>query len=196
MKTTNVLIAGVGGQGLVLATRIIASVAYKAGCNVKTSDVIGLSQRGGMVWGSVRYGDVHSPIIPRASGDFLLALEDLEGLRWVELMKPGAVIITGKEEILPNRVLIEKEAYPTDIAGTLAKLGFDVQTLDARAIAREIGNLRLANTVLLGSLSCHLPFAQELWTGVLRENVPPHTVEQNLLAFQRGSKRDGAFCFM
>jgi len=143
----------------------------------------------------VRYGDVHSPLIPQASGDFLLALEDLEGLRWVELMKPGAVIITGNEEILPNRVLLEKEAYPTDITGTLSTLGFNVQTLDARAIAREIGNLRLANTVLLGSLSCHLPFAPELWINVLRENVPTHTVEQNLLAFLMGSKRDGAFCF-
>ncbi|MBS3985778.1 MAG: indolepyruvate oxidoreductase subunit beta [Selenomonadales bacterium] len=186
MKTTNILIAGVGGQGLVLATRIIAGVAYKAGFQVKTSDVIGLSQRGGMVWGSVRFGDVHSPLIPRGQGDFLLALEDLEGLRWVELMKPGAVIITGKEEILPNRVLIEKEEYPKDITGKLTELGFSVQTLDAKAIAREIGNLRLANTVLLGSLSRHLPFAAELWAEVLRESVPSHTIEQNLLAFQKG----------
>jgi len=186
MKTTNILIAGVGGQGLVLATRIIAGVAYKAGFQVKTSDVIGLSQRGGMVWGSVRFGDVHSPLIPRGHGDFLLALEDLEGLRWVELMKRGAVIITGKEEILPNRVLIEKEEYPKDITGKLTELGFSVQTLDAKAIAREIGNLRLANTVLLGSLSRHLPFAAELWAETLRESVPPHTIEQNLLAFQKG----------
>jgi indolepyruvate ferredoxin oxidoreductase beta subunit len=187
MKTTNILIAGVGGQGLVLATRIIAGVTYKAGFQVKTSDVIGLSQRGGMVWGSVRFGDVRSvrsPLIPRGHGDFLLALEDLEGLRWVELMKPGAVIITGREEILPNRVLIEKEEYPKDIIGKLTELGFSVQTLDAKAIAREIGNLRLANTVLLGRLSRHLPFAAQLWTEVLRENVPPHTIEQNLLAFE------------
>lgn len=193
MKTTNILIAGVGGQGLVLATRIIAGVAYKAGFQVKTSDVIGLSQRGGMVWGSVRFGDVHSvrsPLIPRGHGDFLLALEDLEGLRWVELMKPGAVIITGKEKILPNRVLIEKEEYPKDIIGKLTGLGFDVQTLDAKAIAREIGNLRLANTVLLGSLSRHLPFAAGLWAEVLRENVPPHTIEQNLLAFEAKGTED------
>lgn len=113
--TVSVLLSGVGGQGLVLATRITAQVAFRSGFDVKTSDVIGLAQRGGMVWGSVRFGDkVHSPLVPKGQGDFLLATERLEGLRWIELLKPQSVIIMAKEAIFPNRVLLGKEEYPQD----------------------------------------------------------------------------------
>lgn len=185
--TTNVLIAGVGGQGLVLTTRVVSHVAFRSGFSVKTSDVIGLSQRGGMVFGSVRFGeDVYSPLIPRGTGDFLLALEDLEGLRWVELMKSGAVIITSKEVIYPNRVLIEKEEYPPDVEGVLRGLGFTLKPLDSKAIARELGNVKLANAVLLGYLSKYLPFTVDTWIEVIKENVPPQTVEQNVQAYYRG----------
>ncbi len=187
MTTTSVLIAGVGGQGLVLATRIISHVAFKMGLNVKTSDVIGLSQRGGMVWGSVRLGaEVAAPLIPKGTGDFLVAMEELEALRWTELMKPGATIILSREVVFPNRVLIEKEDYPEDIDGKLLARGFGVKTVDSQAIAKEIGNIRLANTVLLGVLSSYLPFAVDAWVEVIKENVPPKTIEQNLQAFQRG----------
>jgi len=187
MTTTNVLIAGVGGQGLVLTTKVVASVAFRARFDVKTSDVIGLAQRGGMVWGSVRFGEqIHAPLIPKGQGDYLLALEELEGLRWVELMKPGAVVVLNKEILYPNRVLLEKEEYPADVFGTLVTLGFDVRHIDARAIATELGNAKLANTILLGHLAQFLPFSADLWEDVIRESVPPKTVEQNLLAFARG----------
>ncbi len=187
MTTTSVLIAGVGGQGLVLATKIIANVAFREGLNVKTSDVIGLSQRGGMVWGSVRFGeDVCAPLIPNGSGDFLVAMEELEALRWTERMRPGATVILNREVVFPNRVLIEKEDYPQDIPAALSAQGLMVKAVDSKTIAKEIGNIRLANTVLLGLLSSYLAFAVDSWAEIIKENVPPKTIEQNLEAFSRG----------
>ena len=187
----SVLLAGVGGQGLVLATRITAQVAFRSGFDVKTSDVIGLAQRGGMVWGSVRFGEkVHAPLIPRGQGDFLLAMERLEGLRWIELLKPESVIIMAREAIFPNRVLLEKEEYPAEAEAVLAALGFRVKGLDAGSLARELGNARLANTILLGALSTHLPFPVDTWAQALKDHVPPKTVSLNLQAFERG--RDAA----
>jgi indolepyruvate ferredoxin oxidoreductase beta subunit len=189
--TVSVLLAGVGGQGLVLATRITAQVAFRSGFDVKTSDVIGLAQRGGMVWGSVRFGDkVHSPLVPKGQGDFLLATELLEGLRWIELLKPQSVIIMAKEAIFPNRVLLGKEAYPQDAEAALAALGFRVKGLEAGALAHKLGNARLANTILLGALSTHLPFPVDTWAQALKDHVPPKTVNLNLQAFEGG--RDAA----
>jgi len=187
--TTNILIAGVGGQGLVLTTRIIGSVASRAGFDVKTSDVIGLAQRGGMVWGSVRFGEaVHSPLIPKGTGDFLLGLEELEGLRWAGLMKPASTVVMSRTIIFPNRVLIEKEQYPEDIPAALTSLGLRVACVDAGSVAEKLGNLRLANTVLLGALSVYLPFPEGLWLDVLRASVPAHTVELNQAAFREGTR--------
>jgi len=186
--TTNILIAGVGGQGLVLTTRVIGTVAFSSGFDVKTSDVIGLSQRGGMIWGSVRFGQaVHSPLIPMGQGDFLLGLEELEALRWTALMKPESTVVLSHETIFPNRVLIEKEPYPTDIPATLAAVGLRVVRVDAKSVAERLGNLRLANTVLLGILSTYLPFPAATWLKVLEDNVPKHTVELNHAAFQAGA---------
>jgi len=186
--TTNILIAGVGGQGLVLTTRVIGTVAFSSGFDVKTSDVIGLSQRGGMIWGSVRFGsDVHSPLIPMGQGDFLLGLEELEALRWVALMKPASTVVLSQETIFPNRVLIEKEPYPIDIPATLTAAGLRVVSVDARSVAQRLGNLRLANTVLRGVLSTYLPFPAATWLQVLEDNVPKHTVELNHAAFQAGA---------
>lgn len=185
--TSSVLLAGVGGQGLVLATRITAQVAFRSGLDAKTCDVIGLAQRGGMVWGSVRFGEkVHSPLVPKGQGDFLLATERLEGLRWIELMKPQSVVIMAREAIFPNRVLLEKEEYPQEVEATLAGLGFRAKGLDAGALARKLGNARLANTILLGALSIHLPFPVDTWVQALQDYVPPKTVSLNLKAFEGG----------
>ncbi|MBT9133921.1 MAG: hypothetical protein DDT37_01103 [Firmicutes bacterium] len=185
--TTNILIAGVGGQGLVLATRIVGGVAFRAGLQVKTCDVIGLAQRGGMVWGSVRFGHaVHSPLIPEGQGDFLLAMEELEGLRWVSLLKAGAVVVLSRETILPNRALLEKDDYPKDVPAQLATHGLKTVCVEANSIARQLGNKRLANTVLLGALSNYLPFAPDTWLEVLRESVPSATIELNEAAFGLG----------
>ncbi|MBS3872447.1 MAG: indolepyruvate oxidoreductase subunit beta [Firmicutes bacterium] len=186
--TTNILIAGVGGQGLVLTTRVISMVALQSGFDVKTTDVIGLAQRGGMVWGSVRFGQaVHSPLIPKGDGDFLLGLEMLEGLRWASLLKPASTVILSRETIYPSRVLLEKEPYPADIPASLTAAGLRVVCIDAHSVAEKLGNLRLANTVLLGALSTCLPLPAATWLSALESAVPKHTVELNHTAFQEGA---------
>lgn len=187
MGITNIMITGVGGQGLVLATKIISQAAFIEGFDIKTSDVIGLAQRGGLVWGCVRFGEnVPSPLIPNGSGDIMLAMEELEGLRWTHILKDGAVIILNKEQIYPNRVLIEKNEYPSKIEEKLGLKGFKVKPIDAKKLSKEAGNIKAANTVLLGSLSNYLPFSLDTWQRVIRENVPEKTVEINLLAFNKG----------
>ena len=186
--TTKILIAGVGGQGLVLTTRVIATVAFQSGFDVKTTDVIGLAQRGGMVWGSVRFGQVvHSPLIPQGQGDFLLGLEMLEGLRFAPFMKPAGTVVLSQETMYPNLVLLEKEQYPSDVPASLAALGLHVRCLDAHSIAMKLGNLRLTNTVLLGALSTYLSFPAATWLRALESAVPKHTVELNYAAFQEGA---------
>lgn len=188
MTVTNIIIGGVGGQGLVLATDIISHVAFKEGFDIKSNDVIGLSQRGGMVWGSLRFGEkVHSALIPSGEGDILLALEELEALRWTKELKKGATIIVNKEIIYPNKVLIEKADYPENIKETLENLGFNVMYIDAKNLCKSLGNTKVSNTVLLGKLSTILPFRKESWIEVIKEKVPKSTIELNIKAFELGS---------
>jgi indolepyruvate ferredoxin oxidoreductase, beta subunit len=187
VSITNVLIAGVGGQGLVIATKILAEVAFYEGYDIKTSDVIGLSQRGGMVWGSVRFGSkVYSALIPEGEADILLAMEGLEALRWSKMLKNGANIIFNREKIYPNRVLIEKANYPQDIESLLLKQDFNILVVEAQTAAKEIGNIKVSNLILLGKLSTLLPFSNEVWLQAISENVPKSTIDLNIKAFQAG----------
>lgn len=187
MSITNILISGVGGQGLVVATKILAETAFREGYDIRTSDVIGLSQRGGMVWGSVRFGEkVYSPIIPKGEGDILVAMEKLEGLRWVKSLRNGAKVIINDEVIFPNRVLIEKEEYPENIEDKVKSKGLDVIPIEANKIAKDSGNIKTANIVLLGCLSKLLPFKDESWIEVIKNNVPKSTIDVNIKAFKQG----------
>lgn len=187
MDIKNILIAGVGGQGLVMATNIVSKVAFYEGNDIKTSDVIGLSQRGGLVWGCIRFGkEVPSPLIPYGKGDILLAMEQLEALRWTHLMKANAKVILNSEKIYPNRVLIEKEEYPENIEQTLKNKGFEVYLLDAEKEAEELGNFKVSNIVLLGFLAGMLPFNDTSWIKVIGENVPEKTIKINIDAFNIG----------
>lgn len=187
MAVKNIYLAGVGGQGLVLTTGIIVEVAFLEGYDVKSNDVIGLSQRGGKVWGSIRFGDkVHSALIPEGEGDLLLSMEELEGLRLSSSLKKGAEIIFNEEIIFPNRVLIEKDEYPENIREKLVERGYEVVSLNAREIGRSLGNIKTANIVLLGKLSKYLPFEEETWLNVIEKKVPAKTVEVNFSAFKAG----------
>lgn len=187
MDVINILICGVGGQGLVVSTKILSEVAFKEGFDIKTSDVIGLSQRGGMVWGSLRFGKkVYSSIIPEGETDILLAMEELEALRWCHNLKPGATIILNKENIFPNKVLIEKDTYPENIEETLKDKGFKVLSIDAKTLAKNAGNIKASNTVLLGKISSLLEFKEDSWIEVIKSNLPPHTIDANLKAFTLG----------
>ena len=187
MEKKNIIIAGVGGQGLVLATKIIAEAAFLEGYDVKTNDVVGLSQRGGMVWGTIKIGDkVLSPNIMTKDADILLGMEPLEALRWSHNLKEGAVIIMNTKEVHPTPVLLEVLPYPNEDIEKL-KDKYTVVEINARAQAKASGNIKAANTILIGLLSKYLKISDETWEQVLRENVPPKAVEENLKAFRRGA---------
>lgn len=183
---TNILIAGVGGQGLVLSTKILGAAAFMEGYDIKTSDVIGLSQRGGKIWGSVRFGKVvHSPLIPVGQCDLMLGMEKLEALRWSHYMKKNSTIVLNDSVIYPNRVLTEKEEYPESIEASLSNQN-NVINVNGAKLAKKAGNEKTINMVLLGTLSNFLPFSEQTWMEVIKENVPKKTIDMNLEAFQLG----------
>lgn len=184
--TKNILLAAVGGQGLVLATGILAEVALRAGLDVKTNDVIGLSQRGGKITGSVRMGEkIHSPNIPPQEGDILIAFEALEAKRMLPYLKDGAVIIKNDYEMAPSLVQQEKAIYDEDIDSLLEGKG-EVIRLDATAVAKRIGHPAVANILMLGIAARYLDIDDEIWHSVIRENVPPKSIDMNLEAFDIG----------
>ncbi len=186
MDSKNIIIAGVGGQGLVLATRIISEAAFKAGLDVKTNDVVGLSQRGGTVWGTVKMAKVvHSPNILPGEADIVLGMEPLEALRWSHGLKEGGIIILNTNRVYPTPVLLEKEDYPEEEIEKL-KERFKVIEIDAQKEAKTSGNIKAANTIILGVLSNFLEIHDDVWNEVLRENVPEKAVEENFIAFRRG----------
>lgn len=182
----NIMVAGVGGQGLVLATKIMAEAALKAGLDVKTNDVVGLSQRGGMVWGSARIGkEVHSPNIPLGEGDILLGMEPLEALRWKGLLRKGAIVVINEKRTYPSSVLLEQTEYPEKEIGDLEQ-DYVVIRVDAVREAKEAGNIKAASTVVLGILARHMDIDREIWEEVLLENVPPKAKDANIKAFNIG----------
>ncbi|EQB90352.1 indolepyruvate ferredoxin oxidoreductase beta subunit [Clostridium punense] len=187
MKCTNILICGVGGQGLVVTTTIISEVAFLEGYDIKTSDVIGLSQRGGLVFGSIRFGEkVYSALIPQGEADILIALEKLEGLRWVHNVKKDGVVILNNNTIYPNRVLIEKEEYPENIEDKIKDKGLKLLQVNGTAIGKDLGNIKVENTVLLGVLSNYLPFSEESWYEALSKTFPERLLPINKEAFNLG----------
>ncbi len=184
----NIIIAGVGGQGLVLATSIIAEAAFRSGLDVKTNDVVGLSQRGGKVSGSVRMGDkVYSPNIGPKEGDIILGMEPLEAYRFRDDLRDDGVIIMNTKKVYPTPVLLEKEVYPDQEIEEL-KDKYRLIELDGVEEAKEAGNIKAANTVLIGVLAKQLDIDLEVWEEVLRDFVPAKAVEDNIRAFHRGYK--------
>lgn len=184
----NILLAGVGGQGLVLSTKLICDAAFMAGYNFKSNDVIGLSQRGGKVWGSVRIDKeaVHSPNIPPKKGDFLLALEPLEGLRWSGMLKDRGLVIMNESRINPVPVMAEKAAYPDDIAQVIEEK-YQLLSLNANEEGAKMGSSKIANTFLIGILAKRIPdIDAKYWEKAIEANVPPKTVALNLQAFKFG----------
>lgn len=186
--TTNIVIAGVGGQGLVLTTKLICDAALKAGLDVKSNDVIGLSQRGGKVWGSVRIGPrIYSPNVPPKGADYLLALEPLEGLRYKLSLKDDGKIFMNTAIVPPVPVMAEKAAYPENIEQRLAA-EFDVIAMDANAKAVELGSVKIANTFLVGMLAKYLSIDKKIWREAISENVPKKFIDMNIQAFEIGYK--------
>lgn len=189
MELTSVLFAGVGGQGIILASKAVAKCAFYEGLAVKETEVHGMAQRGGSVISHVRFGAVvYSPLIPLGGADFFVALEELEGLRYVAYLKKNGRIILNHRQIAPVTVNPDTNPYPAGAKERLEEMGFRVDAVNALDLAKEIGNLRVENVILTGMLSAYLPFSEGTWERVIRESVPAKTVDINMDAFARGRK--------
>lgn len=193
MSVTTVMLVGVGGQGTILASDVLAQVAAATGLDVKLAEVHGMSQRGGSVDTVVRFGEhVHSPTIDPGGADHLVSFELIEAARWVHWLKPDGRLVVNNRTIAPLPVLIGEWGTPTGIEAALAYEG--AIFLDAEELACEAGSPRSANIVLMGALSFGLSFETEAWRDVIACRVPPKTVDGNLAAFELGRKacREGA----
>jgi len=189
MESYNFLITGVGGQGTVLASDILAAVGLAAGYDVKKSDILGLAVRGGAVVGHVRWGErVYSPIVPEGRADYLIAFEILEGLRWLNQIQPQGTVLLNEQEIHPVTVSSGAASYPDaeTIERALAAAATRVYRVPGLQIAQEEGNARVLNVVLLGALSALLPVQDGVWEQVLQERVPSRLLQTNQRAFARG----------
>ena len=187
--TTNILFAGVGGQGIVLASGLLAGICLQAGYDVKQSEVHGMAQRGGSVTSHVRFGKaVHSPTIAAGEADYLLAFEILEGMRSCDQLAADGVALINTQQIEPMTVTSGTMDYPEDLAGSLRSRCPNLALIDAFDIAGKAGSVRATNMVLLGSLSARLDFDHELWRKAIAGRVPPKTLEVNWNAFEEGRK--------
>jgi len=188
MDTKNMMIVGVGGQGTLLASKLLGHVLLKQGYDVKVSEVHGMSQRGGSVVTYVRYGEkVYSPVIDKGEADIIVSFEMLEAARWLEYLKPGGRIITNTQEIEPMPVITGAAEYPKNLAEKMQEAGAVVDAEDFLAIAEKAGSTKAVNIVLMGRLSGHFPqIAQEDWQAAIEEIVPPKFREMNHRAFALG----------
>lgn len=185
----NIIIAGVGGQGILTASEILSKVAMEAGLDAKKSEVHGMSQRGGSVVSHVRFGEkVYSPLVEKGACDIILSFEKSEALRWVHyLKKEGGKVIINDLEIIPTTVSLKLDTYPTNIEEQIRdKAKAEVILVPATDLARQAGDARTANTVLLGVISNFLPFEDKVWEKVISDNVKEETIEVNLKAFYLG----------
>ena len=181
----DLVIVGVGGQGTLLASKILGRLALEEGCGVKVSEVHGMSQRGGSVITHVRVGDeVYSPIVAAGEADYLLSFEQLEAARAASFLKEGGVAIVNTQVIWPMPVITGAMQYPENPLTVLE--GRTVECADALGIAVECGSQKALNLVLLGMLSRHLPFEAEKWQEAIAACVPAKTLATNLAAFARG----------
>ena len=185
-QTTNVLVVGVGGQGIIRLSNLIADVAFSLDFDVKKSEIHGLSQRGGSVTSHVRWGHkVHTPVIMDGEADFILALEELEALRNAHVLKPEGTILVSDFRLLPATVVSGKATYPDDIDARLGEYG-TVERVKAVDVARDLGNIRASNVVLLGAFSRHLAIPEEAWTAAVARAFPGKFLDLNQKAFAAG----------
>lgn len=189
-KVTNVLIVGVGGQGVILASDIIAAVMMRAGHDVKKSEVHGMAQRGGSVTSHVRFGPkVYSPIIRKGDADILFSFEQLETLRYLDFLNDNSIILANDQKILPPSVTMGKDAYPADIPGRLRERYPRFTLVNALDAAREAGSIKAVNTALIGALSNCFTIEERLWQEVISSMLPAKLIELNLKAFSLGRQR-------
>lgn len=185
--TKNIMIVGVGGQGSLLASKMLGKLLLSQGYDVKVSEVHGMSQRGGSVVTYVRYGEkVYSPIIDKGTADFIISFEKLEAARWVPYLKKGGKIILSTQEIDPMPVIIGAAQYPENLVEKMQAAGADVDAIDALDLAMQAGSSKAVNLVLMGRLSKYFEATQEAWMEALEACVPPKFLELNKKAFTLG----------
>ena len=187
----NVSLVGVGGQGILLTSDILALAAMHAGLDVKKSEIHGMSQRGGSVISQVRFGTrVFSPIVPDGASDILVSFERTEALRYVHLARPGAKILVNDMERIPVTVSSGLQPPARDLPQRLAAYP-GLMLVDANPLAIQAGNLRAANVVVMGALSKLVPFDEEHWQAAMRERIPANLLDVNLCAFGLGRAAAG-----
>ena len=187
MQTVNVMIVGVGGQGSLLASKLLGRLLLEKGYDIKVSEVHGMSQRGGSVVTYVRFGDkVYSPVIDKGQADFIVSFELLEAARWTEFLKPGGKIITNTQQIAPMPVIIGAAEYPQDLLEQMASKKLNIDALDALALAEQAGSSKAVNIVLMGRLSKYFDIPEEAWMTAIEKSVPAKFLELNKTAFRLG----------
>lgn len=184
--TKNILLVGVGGQGTILAGKILSSGLVNAGFDVKMSEVHGMAQRGGSVSNQVRYGEkVYSPIIAKGQADILVAFETMEALRWLEYLNPKGKVVVNDYQIPSAPILMGKQDYPEGVLAILKEKA-DTSVVEAAKIAEQLGNIKAMNMVLFGALVKRMQLTDIEWEQVIKTNVKPKTIELNLKAFSAG----------
>ncbi|CCQ74953.1 indolepyruvate oxidoreductase subunit beta [Magnetospira sp. QH-2] len=189
-ELTNIMVCGIGGQGVMTASEILSQCAIALGLDVKKTEVAGMAQRGGVVTSHVRFGPrVLSPAIPKGEADIILGFEPAESMRWISHLKKGGVAMVNTHALEPPVVSLGLFPYPDDPVKAMRDAGVMVYDFDAGEIARELGEFRLVNTVMLGAIGDHLPFEADLLKEMILDRFrarKPHLVELNEKAFERG----------
>ena len=187
MQTKNVMIVDVGGQGSLLASKLLGRLLVSQGYDVKVSEVHGMSQRGGSVVTYVRYGDhVASPVIDKGEADFIVSFELLEAARWLPYLKPDGQIVTSTQQIDPMPVIMGAAAYPENLVEKMRATGAKVDAMDCLALAEQAGSSKAVNLVLMGRLSHYFDMPEEAWQQAMESVVPPKFLELNKRAFALG----------
>lgn len=197
MEKMDLLVTGVGGQGVVLASDIIGETAVAAGFDVKKTDTLGMAQRGGSVLSHVRLAPkVWSPLIKEGTADLLLAFEKLEAARWSHFLRPGGIAIVNNYEQPPLSVSLGQEKYPAgdEIAAALKRPTDQVYLVDGTGRARELGNVRTLNIFMLGCFSVFAPLEVDAWRDSISQHLPENIREINLTAFEKGRKEIESVC--
>ena len=187
MKTKNIIIVGVGGQGSLLASKILGHLLLNQGYDVKVSEVHGMSQRGGSVITYVRFGEkVYSPVVDKGQADFIVSFEILETARWLDCLKEGGQIVTNTQQIDPMPVIIGAAEYPENLVEKMRAKNIKVDAMDCLSLARQAGSQKAVNIVLLGRLSHYFDIPESAWLESLKANVPPKFLKLNQKAFELG----------
>ena len=187
METKNIMIVGVGGQGSLLASKLLGRLLMEQGYDVKVSEVHGMSQRGGSVVTYVRYGDrVASPVIDKGEADFIVSFELPEAARWISFLKPGGQIVTSTQQIDPMPVITGAMTYPENLVEKMKAAGVKVDALDCLALAKQAGSSKAVNIVLMGRLSHYFDLPEDAWMQAMEAIVPAKFLELNKKAFALG----------